>query len=75
MKFKLLSISFLTSIILLIMLCLGSQNLNDRYSIKLGLNTKTAELPSGFLIGFSIILGVVTGSSSAALIINRPHSK
>ena len=60
-KFKLLTLSLTTSIMLFIMLCLGSQNLNDTHKIKLGF-TSTEPLPSGFIVGISLILGLL-GSS------------
>ena len=53
---------------LLIVLCLGSQNLSDRYKVNLGIG-ETAPLPAGFLIGISIVLGVISGGSAAALVL------
>ncbi len=72
-KIRLIAINAITGLTLLLMLCLGAQNLNNRQELKLGIGT-TAPLPSGFLIGISIVLGVVGGGSAASLLINRPRS-
>jgi len=53
-------------------LCLGAQNLNDRHNLKLGF-ANSAALPSGFLVGISIVLGVFSGGSTAALLL--PNSR
>ena len=74
MKFKLITISFTTGILLLIVLCLGAQNLTDRHSLKIGIS-KTAPLPSGFLVGISIALGVISGGSATALLIPSKNFK
>jgi len=55
------------------MLCLGAQNLNERHSLKL-VETTTAPLPTGFLIGVSIILGVISGGSTAAVLLPPPKT-
>ncbi len=72
MKLRLIATSTLTGLALLIMLCLGAQNLSDREELQLGFG-KTAPLPSGFVIGVSIVLGVVSGGSTAALL--SPYSR
>ena len=72
LRIRLLIISFTGALALLFMLCLGAQNLNSRYSLNIG-TSKTAPLPSGFLIGVSIILGVVSGGSTTAMIIKPPR--
>ena len=66
LKIRFLTITLATSLALLLMLCLGAQNLNDRHALKIG-NATTAPLPSGFIIGISIVLGVITGGSAATL--------
>ena len=72
-RIKLLAISMTSALALLLMLCLGAQNLNTRYSIQLG-SAKTAPLPAGFLVGVSIVLGVISGGSAATLLlpVRRP---
>ena len=72
-RLRLLTTSLGSAMLLLIVLCLGSQNLNDRHSLNLGF-TKTAPLPSGFLVGVSVVLGVISGGSTAALLIPTPKS-
>ena len=66
-KIKLITLSLINSFLLLIVLCLGSQNLNDRHKVNMIFGT-TADLPNGFLIGISIVVGVISGGSSAAII-------
>ncbi len=69
-RLKLFATSFASGALLLIVLCLGSQNLNNRQSLQLGIAT-SAPLPPGFLIGISLVLGVVTGGSTAALLLPK----
>ena len=68
LKLKLISITFISSLILLLVLCLGSQNLKDRHILKLSNTVKTVPLPTGFLVGVSIITGVITIGTATALI-------
>ena len=56
------------SFMLLVLLCLGAQNLNERKSLNF-LSSKTSQLPVGFLVGTSIITGVITGGTTAAVLI------
>ena len=63
-----------TAALFLLVLCLGSQNINNRSAINLGVS-KTAPLPTGFLVGVSIILGVISGGSTASLFMNGDHSE
>ena len=65
-KIRLLFFSITSSAVLLAVLCLGSQNINNRYQINIGLN-KTAPFPNGFIVGISICLGVISGGSYAAI--------
>lgn len=55
------------SLLLFVLLCLGAQNLDDRVSLRLGPG-RSAPLPTGFLIGLAVVLGVVSGGSSVALL-------
>ncbi len=73
LRVQLLIMSFTSALALLLMLCLGAQNLNSRHTLSLG-SQKTAPLPSGFLIGVSIVLGVISGGSTAAALLEPPHS-
>ena len=67
-KFKILATTFSSAVLLLFVLCLGSQNLSDRHSIDLGI-AKTAQLPTGFIVGLSLITGVVAGGSITAILL------
>ena len=73
-KLKLFSINLATSFLLLIFLCLGSQNLKERHELTLLMN-KSAPLPTGFLIGVSFIVGVISGGSASALSTNQKNQK
>ena len=66
-RLRIISLTICGSLVLFLVLCLGAQNLNDREKLQMGL-FETAPLPSGFLVGISIVLGVITGGSSAALL-------
>ena len=56
-----------TGMLLLLLLCLGSQNLTERHRLKLG-SFRSAYLPSGFLVGISLVIGVISGGSAAAVL-------
>ena len=72
LRLKLLLITLGGSAALLVVLCLGAQNLNERYRLKLGVGT-TAPLPAGFIVGVSTVLGVISGGSLAVVLI--PNSQ
>ena len=72
LRLKLLLITLGGSAALIVVLCLGAQNLSDRYRLKLGLGT-TAPLPAGFIVGVSTVLGVISGGSLAVVLI--PNSQ
>ena len=78
LRLRLLTGTVVGSLLLLLMLCLGSQNpvsvcpissqnLNQRQEVNLGVGT-TAELPTGFVVGIAVICGVLSGGSTAALL-------
>ena len=54
--------------LLLLVLCLGAQNLKERRAIALGIG-RTAPLPTGFIVGVSAVLGVLSGGSLAAILL------
>ncbi len=68
-KLQLLTLNIGTAILLIFFLCLGSQNLNKKYSIDFIIN-KTVALPIGFLIGTTFSLGLMSGGLSSVLMIN-----
>jgi len=67
LRLRLLTGTVVGSLLLLLMLCLGSQNLNQRQELNLGVGT-SAELPTGFVVGIAVICGVLSGGSTAALL-------
>ena len=68
LRLRLILLSLGSSILFLMLLCLGAQNLNDRHQIRLGA-MRSAALPSGFLIGVSLVIGVISGGSTAAVLL------
>ena len=70
LRLRLLLVTLTGSALLLLVLCLGAQNLDDRLRLQLGLG-RTAPLPTGFLVGLALVLGVVSGGSSVALLAPR----
>jgi len=73
-KLQLLTLNIASAILLIFFLCLGSQNLNKRYSLDLLIN-KTVELPVGFLIGTSFTFGLVSGGLTSVLMIQSNNDK
>ena len=67
LKFRYMLIHFGAVIILFSMLCLGAQNLNNRHSLNLG-SLKTVPLPTGFIVGVSVVIGLISGGTTAALL-------
>ncbi|MFM1900379.1 MAG: hypothetical protein RLZZ216_955 [Cyanobacteriota bacterium] len=67
LRLRLLLLSLGGAGLLLLVLCLGAQNLNERHALNLGFG-RTAPLPSGFLVGVSLVIGVISGGSLAAVL-------
>ena len=70
LKLKLLIFNITTSLLFILFLCLGSQNLDKRYRLNLLFN-ETVELPSGFIIGTAFTLGFISGGLTRTLNINK----
>ncbi len=70
-RIQLLSVSFASGLLLLFVLCLGSQNLNNRFKVNLVFAT-TEPLPAGFVVGLSVVLGVISGGSTATILLPPP---
>jgi hypothetical protein len=70
LRLRLLLGSLAGALLLLVALCLGAQNLSDRPSLQFGIG-RSAPLPSGFLVGIALALGVVSGGSAVALLAGR----
>jgi len=68
LRLQLLLSSLGGALVLLAVLCLGAQNLDDRPSLNLGFGQRSAPLPSGFLVGIALVLGVISGGSCGALL-------
>tara|TARA_B100000579_G_C22010009_1_gene479046 strand:- start:189 stop:413 length:225 start_codon:yes stop_codon:yes gene_type:complete len=69
-RLQLLTLNIASAILLILFLCLGSQNLEKRYSLDLFIN-KTVALPIGFLIGSSFTLGIITGGLTSVMMIKN----
>ena len=70
LRLRLLVASLGGGVLLLLILCLGAQNLDQRASLNLGFG-RTAELPTGFLVGVALVIGVISGGSATALLLPR----
>ena len=70
LRLHLLLASLSGGVLLLLILCLGAQNLDQRASLNLGFG-RTAELPTGFLLGVALVIGVVSGGAATALALPR----
>jgi len=53
---------------LLVALCLGAQHLEERRQLQLG-GGRTAALPTGFVVGVALAVGVASGGIAAALLV------
>ena len=71
LRLQLLLSTVVGGLLLLSVLCLGAQNLDERPSLNLGFGQRSAPLPSGFLVGLALAVGVISGGSSAALLLPR----
>ena len=68
-----LVISSLTGgMVLLLALCLGAQNLEERRELQLGVGRSTP-LPTGFVVGVALAVGVACGGTAAALLMPGRH--
>ena len=56
LRLRLMLISLGMGTVLLMLLCLGAQNLKDRHSIQVG-SARSVPLPTGFLVGLSMVIG------------------
>jgi len=71
LRMRLLLTSLGSGLLLLLILCLGAQNLEQRPRLWLGFGG-TAPLPAGFLVGLALAVGVVSGGCTAALLAPSP---
>jgi hypothetical protein len=68
LRLRLLIGSLLGAGLLLLAVCLGAQNLDERRSLNFGV-ARSAALPTGFVLGVALALGVACGGSAAALLL------
>jgi hypothetical protein len=73
LRLRLLLGSLVGGTLLLVAVCLGAQNLEDRPSLNLGVG-RSAPLPTGFVVGVALALGVLSGGVGAALLLPRSGS-
>ena len=74
-RLQLITLNFGTAILLILFLCLGSQNLGKKHSLNFLLN-KTVPLPIGFLVGTSFTMGLITGGiTSVSMVNNKVNEK
>jgi hypothetical protein len=67
-RLRLVTGSLVGAALVLLAVCLGAQNLNDRPTLRLGVGT-TAPLPSGFLLGAAVAMGLFSGGTAVALLL------
>ena len=65
-KLKLFTFNITSGVLLILFLCLGSQNLDRRHSLNLVVN-ETVELPIGFIVGISFAIGFLSGGFTSIL--------
>ena len=68
LRLRLLCGSLLGGTLLLTLLCLGAQNLEVRPQLRFGF-ARSAPLPAGFIVGVALVLVVISGGASAALLL------
>ena len=67
-RLRLLLISFGGSLLLLLLLCLGAQHLQDRHTLLVG-GQRSVPLPTGFLVGVALVIGVISGGTATAVLL------
>ena len=70
LRLQLIFFNLASSILLILFLCLGSQNLDKRYKLNI-LTTETVKLPVGFLVGVSFTLGGLSGGITSTLMVKN----
>tara|TARA_B100001250_G_C19744978_1_gene764844 strand:- start:89 stop:316 length:228 start_codon:yes stop_codon:yes gene_type:complete len=68
-RFKIIALSLTNGMLMLFLLCLGAQNLGDRHKINLIIYS-TPPFPTGFIVGTSLTLGLISAGFTSALLIN-----
>ena len=70
LRLRLLLGSLVGGTLLLVAVCLGAQNLDDRPGLNLGVG-RSGPLPTGFVVGLALAVGVLSGGATAALLLPR----
>ena len=70
LKLKLLTFNVGSALLLIFFLCLGSQNISQKYSLNFLIN-KTVRLPVGFIIGTSFACGLISGGLTSILMLKN----
>ena len=65
-RLKLLTINVSSAILLILFLCLGSQNLSKKHKVNFLMN-QTVPLPVGFILGTSFCIGLISGGTASVL--------
>jgi len=73
-RLRLVLASLMGGGLLVLALCLGAQNLDQRSRLELGMG-RTAPLPAGFLVGIALAIGVISGGTTVALLLPRPSER
>ena len=68
LRLRLLIFNLSAGTLFLLLLCLGSQNLSERHSLSVA-QWRSVPLPSGFLVGVSFIVGVISGGSAMVVML------
>ena len=67
-RLRLVISSLAAGMVVLLALCLGAQNLEERRELQLGVG-RSAPLPTGFVVGVALAVGLVSGGVAAALLL------
>jgi hypothetical protein len=59
--------SVIGATLVILAVCLGAQNLDDRPSLRLGVG-RAAPLPTGFLLGVALAAGLFSGGAAVAVL-------
>ncbi|MFN9545836.1 MAG: hypothetical protein ACK6AD_02020 [Cyanobacteriota bacterium] len=65
-RVRLVVSSLVGAALVVLAVCLGAQNLNERPALRLG-TARMAPLPSGFLLGLALAAGLVSGGGVVAV--------
>lgn len=74
LRLRLLLLSVGGGLLLLLLLCLGAQNLQDRHVIQVA-GFRSVPLPSGFLVGVALVVGVISGGSATAVLLPNQQDR